>query len=292
VGGSSTHAVTAQHRTVRYAPYVEAHHEAFLDATHNKVLAVVEGSPYANYTAIDVDNAFFSVGLAISDYPSLHDIFGKYMSGFDIEVLWSYIFGDIFNASEINAFVSSEMVLVDDGAVKRVLSEFQIAMRDTNSVITSSFVIGKSMVESARLKALSGISSMAKFQLIPSLSGRFVGSLRWNQSLITAYAEAMKLYYMTKMYIGELNYKLSARDSIWPFTVMDFERAAIGALRGAVSFAQTLQKRGRSTISTVLNIGSYTVQGLVLGATIGGLYGAIIGAVIGFIVGVALTLLE
>ena len=276
----------------RYASYIENSHNEFLDLTHSKTLAVLEDSPYDGYISIDVNDAFFCIGYAISDFPSLYDMFGKFMAGFDVEILWDYVFEDSLNSPEIDNTISSEMKLVDDNIINSTLPEFQIAMRNINSVISSSFVIGKSVIENGRVKMLSKISSEARFQMIPDAQARLNTSLSWDKKIVTLYAETMKLYYTTKMGVDSINYKFDAQDKLWPFTVLDFERAALGALRGTSTFQKLQEKRERSMVSKVLTVLQWTVNGLLLGAEIGGIYGAIIGAIIGFIVGLAIVLLE
>jgi len=291
MGGSSSHRNTTQTGTLRYAPYVEAYHETFLDLTHSKTVAVLEDSPFDGYVPIEVDDAFFSIGYAISDFPSLYDMFGKFMAGFDVEILWGYIFEDSLNSSEINSTVSSEMKLIDDNIIKNTLPDFQIMMRGINSVMSSSFVIGKSVIENARVKALSKISTEAKFQMIPGVQEKFNSSLNWDKKTVTTYAEAMKLYYMTKMHVDNDNYKYDAQDKLWPFTVLDFERSALGALQGSVRFQKIQEIKKRSALSKGLVIASYTATGAYIGSVIPGL-GTIVGAVIGFIIGLAVVLLE
>ncbi len=234
MGGSSSNSV--QTKVIRYASYIEDHHTTFLGLVAAKRNDVIDDSPYDGYVPIEVDTAFFSIGYAISDFPSLYDMFGKFMAGFDVEILWGYIFEDSLNTPEINSAISTEMELVDENLIKNALPEFQIMMRGINSVVSSSFVIGKSVIEDARVKALSKISSEAKFQIIPGVQEKFNASLNWRKKIVTAYAESMKLYYMTKMYIDDINYKYDTQNKLWPFTVLDFERDARGPMRGAMNF--------------------------------------------------------
>lgn len=292
MGGDRPHANTSITGFIRYAPYVEEHHAAFLDLTHAKALAILEDSPFDGYVPVEIDDAFFGIGYAISNFPSLYDMFGKFMAGFDVEILWGYIFEDSLNTPEINSATSAEMKLVDDNIVKDTLPDFQIMMRKINSVVSSSFVIGKSVIENTRVKALSKISAEAKFQMIPGVQEKFNASLNWGKKTVTTYAEAMKLYYMTKMHVDNSNYNFDAQNKLWPFTVLDFERAALGALQGTVNFQKVMEKRKRSTLSGGLLIASYAVTGAYVGYAIGNVVGAVVGAIIGAIIGLAVVLLE
>ena len=74
------------------------------------------------------------------------------------------------------------------------------------------------------------------------------------------------------------------------FTVLDFERAALGALQGA-TFQKTMAPRERSLLSKGLLVASYTVTGAYIGSAFPGV-GTIIGGIVGFIVGLAIIFLE
>lgn len=287
--GSSTN--SKQKTEIRYAGYIEEEHERFLNRYHDLWESLKNDSPYGSYIPIATDAAFFCVGYTIGNFPCLYDMYGKYMAGLDIEQLWHYSLEDIVNDSAINSTIAEEMKLLDDKIIEQTIPDFQIKMRDMNSVISSSFVVGKAAIENARLKALSRISSNAKLQTIPEAEKQFVDSLNWNKKTVANYAEAMKLYYMTKMDVDEANYKFDTKDKLWPLEVLDFERAALGALQRATNYEKTME-RERSTLSKGLLIASYTVSGLYIGSSIGGVWGAVIGAVIGCIIGIAYVLLE
>jgi len=277
---------------LRYADYIEDEHKRFLNHCHQLWEELEDESPYQNYPALDIDSAFFCAGNAISDFPALYDMFGKFMSAFDVEVLWNYIFADSFNATEINANLAAEIKLIDDNFIIKTLPDFATMMRDLNAVITSSFVIGKAAIEDARIKALSKVSLRLKCQAIDDLKVRMLGSLRWSKQTITDYANLMKSYYMLKPDVDDSNYKFETRDKLWPLDVLDFERAGLGALQGAFYEKTWLGLRKRSNLSKGLLIASYTVTGICIGFHIGAWWGAVIGAVIGCIIGIAIVLLE
>ncbi len=278
-------------KTTRFAPYIEEHHASFLDLTHSKTMGIIDDSPYGGYTPVEIDTAFFCIGNSISNFPSLYDMYGKFMAGFDVEILWGYVFVDSLTSPEINTSISEEMKLVDDNIIKNTLPEFQIMMRDINSVASSSFVIGKSAIENGRVKTLSKISSEAKFQMIPSVQERFNSSLSWAKKTITTYAESMKLYYMTKMGVDKINYEFDTQNKLWPFNVLDFEGVSLGTMRRGMGYQKTIERRTRSDISKVLLVSSYTLNGALIGSYFGP-WGTVIGVFVGFAVGIAILFLE
>jgi len=285
---SSTSSKDAYTKYVRYAPYVENYHECFLAETFSQADNMV--SPFTNCETLDVDDAFFSTGYALSNFPSLYDMFGKFMAGLDIEIIWDNIFKNALENTEINETVSAEMALVDDETINELIS-FQLNMRNLNAITSSTFVIGKAIIEDKRLKTLANMSSKSKLGLISDVQKKNIDSLNWNKKSVTSYAEFMKAYYQFKPDVDDYSFSNTTRNALWPFTVMDFERAALAALLGTVDFEKTAEPRKRSTLSRGLFVLGKIVEGAVFGARWGP-WGALIGATVGFNIGIGMLFLE
>jgi len=250
--------------TVRYAPYIESAHSAFLCLIAGARDTVINDSPFAGYVDIEVDDAFFGAGYLISSFPSLYDMYGKFMAGLDIEALWTQVFEDTVNSSQVGTLVAAEAVLLDDDIDINAIPRLQTGMRDINAVMGSSYVIGRAIIEDARVKSLSKFSADLKYRLIPVASSRWSTHLEWNKGVVGTYAELMKFYYSAKADIDEANYAMSAKNKLWPFTVLDFERAALGALQGATNSKTDVA--GASTASKVIG---GALSGAAMGAMVG-----------------------
>lgn len=273
-----------QETTIRYAPYIEEKHQDFLDTIAERRSAALYSSPYKAYTDIDIDPAFFGTGYLISSFPSLYDMYGKFMAGLDIDTLYSQIFEDTVNAPEINNLVSAEAAMMDDDIDMNIYPRFQAGMRDINSVMGSSFVLGRAAIEDARVKVLSRFSAELKYRMIPVVAQKWGTHLDWNKGVVANYAEMIKLYYSAKMDIDNTNYSMGAKNVLWPFTVLDFERAALGALQGATK--TTSEVAGESGAAKAI---SGALGGAAAGAMATG--GNPIGAIAGGIIGLAASFL-
>ena len=273
-----------QTNTIRYAPYIESKHQSFLTAIATYRAALTDSSPYDGHTDIITEAAFFGTGYIISSFPSLYDMYGKFMAGLDIDSLYNQIFADATAGSQINDLVSAEAALLDDDIADNILPRFQVGMRDINAVMTSSFVTGKALIEDSRLKAIAKFSAELRYRMIAVATDRFRTHLEWNKSVTMNYAEIMKLYYSVKMDVDDYNYSMAAKDTLWPFTVLDHERAALGALQGATSASS--ESAGSSKTARAL---SGALSGAATGFAVSG--GNPIGAVAGGVIGLAAGLM-
>jgi len=250
---------------IRYAPYIEARHTNFLNTVYAKRVAAIDKSPFSDYTDIEVDDAFFGTGYVIASFPSLYDMYGKFMAGLDIEALWDQMYESTLESPAVNALIVAESALLDDEIEESSLPRLQVGMRDINAVMSSSYVVGKALIEDSKTKLVSKFSAELKYRLIPVAQERWQTHLNWNKLVIGTYAEIMKLYYSVKTDVDEVNYAMAVKNLLWPFTVLDFERAALGALQGAVN--EKTDVAGASTASRVI---SGALTGAAMGAMVGG----------------------
>jgi len=277
---------------IRYAPYIENRFADLLNTTAACRVSMIVNSPYDGYLSQKFDEAFFGVGYAIADFPSIYDMYGKFLSGFDVESIWHKSFSTVTTLDELNTCVNESITSKDAELTQSGLPEFKLRMRELGAVNSSSFVVGKAQIETQRTKALGIISADVKFKMLDEAHNKFVNELNWSNNTVRCYASIMQLYYMTAASATDANYKFDTSDTLWPMKVLDFERSVLGALRPQPKFSAIMLTRKRSTLSTVLSIAADTVTGAMVGAACGNYIGAIVGAVIGFIVGVAKMLLE
>jgi len=291
-GGGSNQSNGDTSITRRYAPYIENLHNDFLNNIVERQNIALGKYLYDSYTHLDVDSNFFSIGYTLSSFPSLVEMFGTHMAGLDIEVYWNDSFGKIVKDSNVNEVIEKEIELLDDKTIKENLTKFQLSMRDTNTVTSSSFVVGKAVIEDRRLKSIEAISLNNKVDLFLTEDKNYTVSLNHEKELISTYALLMKGYFISKINTDNSNYKFDTKKVIWPFEAMSFTNAALGTIRGAKSWEKVYRRRTRSTTSKYLSVASDTVTGAQVGFQIGGWVGAIVGAEIGTHVGIAKMMME
>jgi len=262
--------------TIRYAPYVEDKHAAFLLAMATYREATTDDSPFSGYTDIEVENAFFGTGYTIASFPTMYDMLGKFMAGLDVDTLYSQILEDTVNAPEVNDLVAAESDLIEDDVVEAVTA-IEVGMRDIGSVMSSTFVVARAIPRDTKVKALEKFRSELKYRLIPVATDRWGKHLEWNKGVIMTYAEVMKLYYSVKMDVDDFNYSMAAKDKLWPFTVLDYERACLGALQGATKSTTDVAGGGSKMGGAI----SGALSGAAAGAIIAGGPGAVVGGVLG-----------
>ena len=284
-------------QTIRYAPYLETAHTKFLGTgTVQKTFITafnetLDESPYGNYESVDIDEGFFgmrvddpSITYEIKNFPSLWDMFGKFMAGLDVHDLWGKIYDDVVQGAEINNAVSAQSAVLQDEIDTNVMPRFLAGMRDINSVQSTTFVIGKSIIQDAHIRAINDFSTKLRLHAIDVAQDQWSKHLEWDKSVVTVFADMMKLYYSARMDIDREQLEFQTKDAMWNINLFENARAIIGALNGASAAALNNQpsQLAKSIGGALTGAASGALLGSTLsGAAIAGPLGAAIGGLIG-----------
>lgn len=269
-GVSSSEVVTRQ------AEYIEDAHKILIDNAATYRMAIISDSPYAGYEALsdDVESAFFGSGYVISDFPSLYDMYGKFLAGLDIEVLFDEIFAESTEGDIVSDLISSHASKLSDDIEQEILPRYATGMRDINSVLSSSYMVGKAILENQRLKKVAEFDAETRYRMIPVAVTRWQAHLTWNQNVITTYVEILKTYLVEKVNVDNQDMEVTRKDTMWPFDVLDREANEIALFRGGGYGTATQQTPlWRTILGTALTIASYYyggAAGAVVGSAVGG----------------------
>lgn len=269
-----------QTNTIRYAPYIESAHQRFLNDTYAYRNQVIGNNPYNHFYEVPVDAGFFGTGYVLASFPALFDLYGKFVAGMDIDALWDQMLKSTLEGPQTNTLVAAESALLDDELESAILPKFMTGMRDLNAVMSSSFIVGKSLLYDTKQKVVGKFSAELKWKLIAVAQDRWKAHLAWNQEAVTSYARLFDLYFSSKNNIGRLNFEGLAKKSLWPLDVMDYERANLGTLTGATKSTSNTSSGGSSAgvlggVAGGAALGAAVTAGNPIGAVVGGVIGGV-----------------
>jgi len=274
--------------TIRYAPYLEERHQDLLDsvfgAMGNATTSGLGGvNPYGSYDALDLDAGFFGVltdgsggHYELQSFPSLFDMFGKFLGGFDICALWGDMYEEVVRGPEISAAVAAHSAVLQDDIDTTVMPKFLAGMRNINAIQSSAFVVGKGLISASHVRSVNEFQSKIRLNAIQLTSTLWSRHLDWNNEVIKVYGEIFKLYHATRLDVNRMDMEFEVKDKLWDLGVWDHGRAAIGAMAGAPA-----AKMGEDSGSGAGGIAGGAMSGAAMGASVGGPWGALIGGVVG-----------
>jgi len=256
----------SQEKITRYASYIEDKHKAFLNDIQSKRISVSNESPFEDYKDVPIDDAFFGVGFFINEFPSLYDMFGKFVAGLDINTLHAQMVAATVNGTVAKTIISNANATLQADININSIPRLNAGNTDMNSVIADIFLEGEEIIEDTRILLNTKFEKQLKYSLLPVAQARWDTHLNWNKTVVSYYTEVMGLYFSAKMDVEDANYAAAAKHALWPFTVLDFEKAALGALQGATT---RIQKDGVAGTSTFQKLVAGALGGLSAGAQIG-----------------------
>lgn len=275
--------------TVHYAPYWEAAHGAILnggggDSPGHSVIDAFNSaygrSPYGDSVELNIRDAFFTESYVIQDFPSLWDMFGKFMAGLDIHLLWQQTFDNVSTSPEINNAVTAQATYLDDDIETNVLPRFHAGMRNINAVQSSAFASGRALIEDSRVKAINKFASEIRLRALDISADMWKAHLRWNEAVINSYSNMFKLYYALELDVDKHNLDMRVRDELFDLGLFEYVRAMLGVVSGAQGTVDP-GSSGPGGVSGTASAVSGALGGAATGFASGGLPGGIIGGVLG-----------
>lgn len=268
--------MSTQTDTRRFAPYIESQHKKFLSNINTEVSGAYHNSPYGQNLNIDAEEGFFGLGYFLSNFPSLLDMFGKFQAGLDISILFDQIFND--SDRSVDRIVQNESEFLYSLIDLEILPKFKQGISDTNTQMISSYIRGEELIKEAAEKAIEKFKTELRFRMLIVISEKWRIHLEWNKDVISIYIEFLQLYIRSKNDIEAYNQENREKDSLWPFTVLEYQRASLDVLMSAVSVSGSgATKEPSQAVKSLSGMASWAI----MGAQIGGPWGALIGAVIG-----------
>lgn len=287
---------------VRYAPNIETAHSKYIDGTPttsithaiNRALTSASGgfynsdngtkiglSPYGDYNFEDIREGYFGVvpgddqntTYDIKNFPSMWEIYGRFLPGVDVLKLWGDIYDDTIHGPELDNSIAAQAQLIQDNIDENILPRFYAGMRDINAVQSSAFIVGKALIARGNVTALNDAITKIRLAAV-NLSGViWARKLDWDRDVVTIYQGMFRDFYASDMDHEAERLDFRVKDAIWDVEVIDNARAMIGALNGA---AAATEKR----VSKGARIASGALGGAAAGSVLGP-YGALIGGIAG-----------
>lgn len=236
--------------TVHFAPYLEYAHQNMLNNAGSvwlsssiaaEINALFDASPYDPTDTVSADDGFLGTGYTIEQYPSLFDMYGKFMAGLDIEVLWTQLYNASVSGTEISDAIAAQSDILQDEIDTKVLPNLLAGYRDIGAVISTAFTTSKALVVAAKVKTLADSESKLRLHMFDMAQARTQDHLNWNKSVIQMYADMMKLYYSAKFDDEARKMEWEVKDTLWNVSLFDYARAFLGAINGAPAAKNELQ---------------------------------------------------
>jgi len=292
---------------VRYPAYVEAIHEDWLrqaaDTINSSVTDVMNSalgaSPFAAAVPYDPD---VDIATYISAIGDLDTLTAAFIGTLDLSPTLPTVVSESDITSDVANLETQLKSLKDARLTGSIIPRFEAGMRDINAVVSSAFVIGRTIIETdADQEVTRDVASHgSRLRIAVKATDAQVGELNLKNSELTMKAqqtrldfekmltqlivEAYRIKIVAKKEESDLTIEYDASDAKWDLEVFQYGANVMASPAGGTGVPTGKRSSAGSTIGGAL---SGAAMGAVGGLMVGGPVGAAIGGVLGLGAGLA-----
>lgn len=232
---------------IQFAPYLEAVHShmlAYNEADQRIPLAMnvitamnnaFSQSPYNSSITVDPNLGFLGSGGAITSYTPLFSLFKTFMQDVNLNTLWAQLYTSMTSGAEITEAVKASSDLLQDEIDTKVLPKFLAGYRDINAVMSTAFVIGKTIIADSKAKAVADVTSKLKLRQLDLVNERWAKTLAWNTLIVSTCSDILKLFYTASFDTQSRSMEYAVKHKLWDLSLFEYGRAVLGALTGSAA---------------------------------------------------------
>lgn len=277
---------------IGFPAYMETIHSDWLDNTGVDTISdsmtdvmntMLGGSPWTLLSAYDPD-------ADITAYEAAITAFAAILAGISDTVDWAALYtqaeasiGAVSNAL-IVADEAAFATMIDDQITTEVLPRFEGGMRDINAVVSSAFVVGRSIIEGFRNRDVAKHGSALRLEAAVNDKNLYVNAanqmltlmlnrVNWEAAYVHTVVESKRIKIVAKKEQTDMDADIDKRDALWDAEVFQYGANLLGSIGSGV-----VKPDKPSQLQSMLG-GAMT--GAAAGGMVGGPHGAAAGAVIG-----------
>jgi len=244
----------------------------------------IGNSPFTSMTAYNPDDPIAEFIASVGDLETLVDLLS---SGTGLDTLIS----NVLDQTRIDASVLAYANDLADRLTSEVLPRFEAGMRDINAVVSSAFIIGKSIIESSQTRQVAKYSADLNMKVFSDDALQVIAlKLEYQKQLTHITVEANRIKIVAKKEEFEYQDDIDEADASWDLGVFQHGGNLLAGIGGGVG--TTDKKKKNKLASAIGGAMSGAVAGAMVAGAAKGSSAGHFGAVIGAVIGAAASLME
>lgn len=248
-----------------------AGHDTVSTSLTDAMNSALGNSPLSGDTSYDPATALTSMAGAVTTFQGV-------VNAIDESTKWKALVAD---ATTNTPGVTEFSNILDDQVTTKVIPRFEAGMRDINAVISSSFTLGKSVIEGFRTRDVANHQSKIILDGISQMMSLYSMKVEANKVLMASTIENNRLKIVAEKEKKDTQFQIDEANSKWDLEVFQYGANMIAGISGG-----TVRPDSGAPSKTQSAIGG-ALAGAALGAAIsdGSRTGTAIGAGVGLLAG-------
>ncbi len=281
---------------IEYPTYMQTIHSTWLTAVASAITTAAGTNPFASTTGYDPATDITAMATAISNFQTIVTAMDAH-TNFDTyhDAAIAQIDAKIAPDAYILARVVAHANALDTEVTSKILPRFNAGMRDINAVQSSTFTLGRAIIELDRNDKVDKFMADMRFQadakrgdLVQAATAEmirmFLQKTEYGRVIAATTIEELRLKIAANQDYKTENKSIEADEGRWPLEMYKYGGNMLAAIGGGTTSSVPVD--GSKTARIIGSGLSGAVVGAQIGAAVGG-GNAGIGAILGGIAGLA-----
>lgn len=247
------------------------------------------GSPYGGGVFLDPAVGYFGSGYGLGDFPSLFDMYGKFMAGVDVHTLWEQTYAGLTSSPAVGGVIAAEGNRLSDDYEQVQYPRLHAGLRDIGAVHSSAFAMGRALLEFSRSRNLEDFSAKTQLALLDTSTKMWGPHLDWNRAVVESYHALQQGFQSNQREANSQNMEFAAKDGLWDLSLYEYGRAVLGAISGADGTSENPLAEPSQVQKSVAGAASGAAIGGALAGASSGTVSGPVGIAIGAVLGLAMS---
>jgi hypothetical protein len=222
--------------TIHFVWYVEDKHSKLVETSWAYINDLMGSSPYANFTAADVDDFYFASGEVLGDFPSVHSLFLNRSLYINPDSTYRNILYQELNSSPAWERVDAEKQYLNDDLNQNILPKVRAFAQSINAVkFDSSFMHDVAKANFSKQRAIGKYAEAIHAPAFEKSISHWTKYLSWNQVVVDQYLKIAQSYLVNKFDATSQAMDVAQKNVLWPFRLYGFQSAFLGAVTGGIA---------------------------------------------------------
>jgi len=251
--------------------------DTITDSITDVVNSALGNSPWIGKTAYDPDSDLTDL---IAAPATLQTLVSLLSSGTSLDAVIANILSDSYIDNAVTEYAAD----LDARLTSEVLPRFEAGLRDINAVVSSSFVIGRALIEENQDRQVAKYSADLHLKAASDDAIKIIGmKLEYQKAVSQMISEANRIKIVAKKEESDANMEIDEADALWDIELFQYGANLLASIGGGTH--STKSPKGISKTASAIGGGmAGAAGGALVGAevgTAGGAWGALIGGVLG-----------
>jgi hypothetical protein len=244
--------------TLRFSQYIEDYHSLLLDYTATSMDEALLNNPFGNFMIINPDTIFLGANLAMGNLIGIFSLFQDHVNYVNPDLTYQTIIDRATQDTTIHKLINDFDAYLYADYQTRVYPDNFGGINNINNVMSEGYGQAALMITNNQAKVVAHFKADIDEASFNTVIPHWQSYLMHGQAVVDQYLKIMQTHYAAKVDETTKTLDVVEKYVLWPFRVLDYQRAFIGAMQQG--HPSKSDSQSASYISGALGVASLGVK--------------------------------